>query len=223
MDRSSWLAERRAAVEAGYTVDGPTYDDGYDPRTPTHVGFVEALVERTAPGGWVLDAACGTAPYAGIVLDAGRRYRGIDQSSGMLGRAREKWPDERFEQIGLQELAIEGECDAAMCIDAMEHVPPEEWPLVLANLFRALRPGGSLYLTVEEIDRADVDDRSADARADGLPVLEGEVIVRSTGGYHFYPDRERVERWLTDAGFAILDQADEALDGYGYHHLLVRR
>jgi SAM-dependent methyltransferase len=223
MDRSSWLAERRTAVEAGYTVDGPTYDDGYDPRTPTHVGFVEALVERTPPGGWVLDAACGTAPYAGIVLDAGRRYRGIDQSSGMLGRAREKWPDERFDRIGLQELAIDGDCHAAMCIDAMEHVPPEEWPLVLANLSRALRPGGSLYLTVEEIDRADVDDRSADARADGLPVLEGEVIVRSTGGYHFYPDRERVERWLTDAGFAILDQADEALDGYGYHHLLVRR
>ena len=223
MDRSSWLAERHAAVEAGYTVDGPTYDDGYDPRTPTHVGFVEALVERTAPGGWVLDAGCGTAPYAGIVLDAGRRYRGIDQSSGMLGRAREKWPEERFDRIGLQELAIGGECAAAMCIDAMEHVPPEEWPLVLANLSRALRPGGALYLTVEELDRADVDERNAGARSDGLPVVEGEVIVRSTGGYHFYPDRIRVERWLTDAGFAILDQADEALDGYGYHHLLVRR
>ena len=223
MNRSDWLVERRNADEAGYTADGPTYDDGYDPRTPTHVGFVEALVDRTPPDGWVLDAACGTAPYAGIVLDAGRRYRGIDQSTGMLARARAKWPDERFDRIGLQELAIDGECHAAMCIDAMEHVPPEDWSLVLSNLSRALLPGGSLYLTVEEIDRAEVEDRNADARSTGFPVVEGEVIVRSTGGYHFYPDRVRVEGWLTGAGFSILDQADEALDGYGYHHLLVRR
>ena len=54
-------------------------------------------------------------------------------------------------------------------------------------------------------------------------MVDGEVIVRSTGGYHFYPDRERVEHWLADAGFTIVDRADEALEGYGYHHLLVRR
>lgn len=223
MGRSRWLAERRAAVEAGYTVDGPTYDDGYDPRTPTHVRFVQALVERTPPDGRVLDAACGTAPYAGIVLDAGRGYRGVDQSPGMLDRARAKWPEARFDRVGLQELAIVGECHAAMCIDAMEHVPPEEWPLVLANLARALRSGGSVYLTVEEVDGAEVAARNLDARSEGFPVVDGEVIERSTGGYHFYPDRERVERWLADAGFAIIDQADEALDGYGYHHMLMHR
>jgi hypothetical protein len=30
----------------------------------------------------------------------------------------------------------------------MENVPPEQWPLVLANLHRAVRPGGVMYLTV---------------------------------------------------------------------------
>jgi hypothetical protein len=43
-----------------------------------------------------------------------------------------------------------------------------------------------------------------------------------TGGYHHYPDREQVARWLSDAGFVVVDDADEWLDGYGYHHLLVR-
>jgi hypothetical protein len=31
-----------------------------------------------------------------------------------------------------------------MCVDAMENVFPEDWPQVLANLRRALRPGGHL-------------------------------------------------------------------------------
>ena len=33
----------------------------------------------------------------------------------------------------------------------MENVPPEDWPTVLANLRDAARPGGVLYLTVEEL------------------------------------------------------------------------
>jgi hypothetical protein len=29
--------------------------------------------------------------------------------------------------------------------------------------------------------------------------------------------------WLDVAGFDPVDEADEGLDGYGYHHMLVRR
>jgi hypothetical protein len=42
MDRATWLAERRAAVEADYTRDGPTYDDGYDPAKPSGSRVSEA-------------------------------------------------------------------------------------------------------------------------------------------------------------------------------------
>jgi len=60
-----------------------------------------------------------------------------------------------------------------------------------------------------------------DIRA-GLPAVYGEDVGDDTGGYHFYPDRERVREWLTEAGFKIVEEADERLEGYGYHHLLVR-
>src|SRR6185312_4259789 len=102
MDRSRWLAERRDAVERAYTAEGPPYDDVYDPATPIHRRFVTRLIETVPPGGAVLDAACGTAPYAGMVLKAGLAYLGADQSAGMLRQAREKWPDARFERMGLQ-------------------------------------------------------------------------------------------------------------------------
>lgn len=220
MDRSEWLAARRRAVEEDYTRDAPTYDEGYDPRTPTHRRFVAALIETCPEGGTVLDAACGTGPYMDMVLRAGLRVIGIDQSGGMLERARVKHPDARLERIGLQEMAMEAECDAAMCIDAMEHVPPEQWPQVLANLRRAIRPDAYLYLTVEQVELVELD--HAVAAAGEAPVVHGEDVSGDTGGYHFYPSRKQVADWLRVAGLVIVDEADEWLEGYGYHHLLLR-
>jgi ubiquinone/menaquinone biosynthesis C-methylase UbiE len=222
MDRTRWLAERRAEVEREYTAEGPTYDE-YDPATPVHRRFVSRLIGSVPAGGAILDAACGTAPYAGMVIAAGLGYVGADQSGGMLNVARAKWPDARFELGGLQELPFEGSFEGVMCTDAMENVPPEEWPVVVSAFARALRPGGHLYLTTEEIDRAQIEEAFTTLKAAGFPAVFGELIEGDTAGYHFYPDRERADRWLTDAGFQPIEDADEWLDGYGYRHLLLQR
>jgi 2-polyprenyl-3-methyl-5-hydroxy-6-metoxy-1,4-benzoquinol methylase len=222
MDRPDWLAERRAAVEADYTRDAPTYDEGFDPATPVHREFVSRLIDGCPEGGTVLDAACGTGPYVGQVLSAGRRVVGTDQSRGMLARARSKYPETRFEPVGLQELAFEGEFDAVMCIDAMEHVPPEDWPHVVRNLRRAVKPGGCGYLSLEEVEDSELARAFAEATAAGLPAVYGEDVGQDTGGYHFYADRQRVQGWLAAAGFEVIDEADERLEGYGYHHLTLR-
>jgi ubiquinone/menaquinone biosynthesis C-methylase UbiE len=222
MERSEWLAERRLVVRDDYTRDAPTYEDGYDPATPMHRRFVARLIESCREGGIVLDAACGTGPYIGMVLEAGRRVTGIDQSAGMLAQAKDRYPDVRFDEVGLQELEADEAFDAAMCLDAMEHVPPEEWSTVLANLQRALRPSAHLYLTVEEADRKDLDRAFEQASEAGLPVVHGEDVGGETGGYHYYPDRDQVAGWFADARFEVVDEADEWLEGYGYHHLFLR-
>ena len=82
---------------------------------------------------------------------------------------------------------------------------------------------GHLYLTVEEAEREKLERSHEATHAAGLPAVYGEHIEHGTGGYHFYPDRERVDAWLADAGFQVVEVADEALDGYGYYHLLVRK
>ena len=222
MDRGEWLAERRAAVERTYSLEAPSYDEGYDPATPEHLRFVALLLDTSPPAGLILDAACGTGPYLGLILAVGRRVVGTDQSEGMLTKARSKHPEVRFDQIGLQELAFEGEFDAAMCIDAMENVPPEEWPGVLDNLRRAVRPSGFVYLTVEEVERQHLISAFEEATAAGLPSVYGEVVAGDTAGYHYYADRDRVQGWLTETGFRVTDDTDEWLDGYGYHHLLIQ-
>src|SRR5262249_22232248 len=140
LDRLEWLSERRAVVEANYDLEAATYDS-YDPATLIHRRVGARLTETCRPGGTLLDAACGTGPYVRMVLDAGRHVVGADQSAGMLDQARSKYPGVRFERVGLQELAFDREFDAAMCVDAMEHVPPEDWPRVLENFVRAVPPG----------------------------------------------------------------------------------
>ena len=110
-----------------------------------------------------------------------------------------------------------------MTIDAMENIPPEEWPLVLANLHRAVRPGGHLYLTVETMD----DDRDrcrvrGDSRAKGLPASAARSSKGDTAGYHYYPSREQVLRWLAAEGLRSSTKELDQEDGWGYWHLLLR-
>jgi ubiquinone/menaquinone biosynthesis C-methylase UbiE len=206
------------AEERYDTLHAATYDQQeWGAISPTHRRFVAQLIQRCPPGGRILDAACGTGKYFGMVLDAGRQVVGTDQSAGMLAQARAKHPDVPIEKVGLQELAFDAEFDAAMCVDAMEQVFPEDWPPVLANLRRALRPGGALYLTVELIDEQELERVFAEAAASGLPVVRGEYTSPS-GGYHYYPPPDQVAGWARDAGLEAIE------DGYGddYYHLLAR-
>jgi ubiquinone/menaquinone biosynthesis C-methylase UbiE len=141
--------------------------------------------------------------YFELVRAAGRRVVGIDQSAGMLAQAHARGIATRLERVGLQELAVDAEFDAAMTIDAMENVPPEDWPVVLANLHRAVRPGAHIYLTVEETDDGAIDTAFEATRAQGLPAVRGEIIEGDTAGYHYYPGREQVLRWLTPRAWTL--------------------
>jgi ubiquinone/menaquinone biosynthesis C-methylase UbiE len=220
-DRHAWLQERRAAVLADYDAGAADYDaDPYPARS--HAAFVGRLLESCPAGGTILDAPCGTGKYFELVRASGRRVVGIDQSAGMLAQARSKGITTRLEQVGLQELAFEAEFDGAMTIDAMENVPPEDWPLVLANLHRAVQPGGHLYLTVEEIGDADIDAAVADNEAQGIPAVRGEVVEGDVAGYHYYPGREQVMRWLAAEGLEVVAEDFDQEDGWGYRHLLLR-
>lgn len=221
MDRKEWLAARRADVVATYDAEAPTYDDHPYP-VPLHESFVARLLAACSTGGLVLDAPCGTGRYFAQVVASGRRVVGADQSDGMLGQARAKGLADELHLVTLEALSFEARFDGAMTIDAMENVPPESWPLVLSNLSRALRPGGHLYLTVEEIDDAEVDAAFARLSAAGAPAVRGEVVEGDVAGYHYYPGRERVLGWLSAAGFLVVEEGFDRQEGWGYRHLIVR-
>jgi hypothetical protein len=104
----------------------------------------------------------------------------------------------------------------------MENVPPEDWPLVLANLHRAVRPGGVMYLTVEEVGQAETDQAFQSLSARGLPAVRGEIVERNVAGYHYYPGREQAVEWFQREGLAVADEGFGHDDGWGYRHFLLR-
>ena len=226
MDRRAWLVERRAVVELDYTRDAPTYETGNYPISDAHRAFVARVVDACPRDGIVLDVPCGTGRYFELVVGSGRRVVGADQSGGMVEQARARGLAASVEQIGLQELAYTDAFDGVLCIDAMEHVPPEDWPVVVDNLRRALRPGGFLYMSLEVLpdQESQVDRALAAALAQGFPAVRGEDVGEDTGGYHFYPSNEQVTGWLAAAGLAITeDVTDMSYNDWGYRHVLVRR
>jgi hypothetical protein len=109
-----------------------------------------------------------------------------------------------------------------MTVDAMENVAPEDWPVVLRNLHRAVRPGAYLYLTVEDIDDAEIEAAWVANRERGLPAVRGEVIDGDVAGYHYYPGRDRVRAWLAVELLTIVDEATDLEAGWAYWHLLVQ-
>ena len=135
------------------TLFAATYDDhwgGYI--NATHVTFAQRLLDLCPPGCTILDAACGTGKYWHMIVASGRSVVGIDQSREMLNKARAKHHDVLVEKIGLQEMPYRQAFDGLICMDALENVFPEDWPLVVSNFQRALKPGGHCYFTVEIID-----------------------------------------------------------------------
>lgn len=224
LDRLSWLRRLRRANEVQEDELDPTFDAEYGEISDSHRRFVASFLATLPPGGAVLDAACGTGKYFGMVLESGRTVVGVDQSGVHLSTALEKYPSARVEKHDLQDLSFRSRFDGVMCVDAMEFVPPEDWPIVLGRFRTALRGSGRLYLTVELHDEQALARANEQTREWGFPVVEGEVIWDGPEGYyHFHPSVPRVRSWIRDAGFAI----DEELEGpwdedYAYHHILAR-
>src|SRR4051812_43173092 len=178
MNRRDWLRARRRINEQRMdTIFAPIYDTNWGSYiNPTHQRMLEQFLTACPTNTLILDAACGTGKYWPVLLSTGRQVVGIDQSQQMLTVAQAKHPAVPVRKLGLQELDDHQCYDGIICIDAMENVFPEDWLQVLYNVHRALREGGWFYLTVELETPEVLATLFQQARQEGLPVVEGEVV-----------------------------------------------
>ena len=222
MDRITWLRKMRQDCEVQYDRSAPRYDEeGGVYENLTHRQVLQRFLGLLPPKSAILDAPCGTGRYLSFLLEREHSVIAIDQSRGMLARAAAKFPGVRFENVGLQEMAYRALFDGAMCLDAMENVCPEEWPMVLNNYHRALKSRGYFYFTAETIENADEGEirRAFDrARQAGLPAVYGEWPDEEV--YHYHPTNRQVREWAQRAGFEIV--IDENGEMY-YYHVVVRK
>ncbi len=218
MDRTEWLVKMRRESEQRYdSIWAPLYGEKYGlyPNA-THRQFIADFLHLLPPDSLILDAACGAGCYEPLLLEKGHSVVGIDQSQGMLTNARTRFPGVRYEKIGLQEMAFRMEFDGAICVDAMENVSPEDWPLVLGNFQRALKPSACLYFTVEMAAEEQIQQAFERAQRAGLPVVRGEIPDETV--YHYYPSTAKVKDWLAAEGLHLLKEGE----GDGYLHMLAQ-
>jgi SAM-dependent methyltransferase len=241
MERAEWLKQMREMTEALYDHVSPAYWSKFGLyENKAHQEYLQKFTGRIARGGTILSAACGAGRYDGMLLEAGHNVIGIDQSAGMLRRAKEHFPAARYEKMGLQEIDFLEAFDGAICMDALEHICPEDWPGILKRLREVLKPDGLLYFTVEVPDEGEVQASYERAKTMGLPVVLGELAdeveasyekvkaddpqgmpgeLEDVMVYHYYPSQDQVKEWVEQAGLVI----EEKGTGNGYDHYLVRR
>jgi SAM-dependent methyltransferase len=224
MDRIAWLKEMRRDCEAKYdTLWARLYGEGKAGQYSnlTHRQFIHEFLSLIPTNSTILDAACGAGRYLPFLLEGGYDVVGIDQSQGMLDQARAKFPGVKFKKNGLQEMAFQERFEGVICIDAMENLPPEDWPLALRNFYQALKSNGYLYFTTETIENTDEGEiRQAFEKSQtaGLPVVYGEWP--DEGVYHYHPTNQQVIEWTRQAGFEIIKEGNGEI---WYYHILVQK
>jgi cyclopropane fatty-acyl-phospholipid synthase-like methyltransferase len=219
VDRSDWLKEQRRETRERYdTLWAPLYGEKWGVYSnATHQQFIIKLQSLVPQHSTILDAACGAGRYLSMLLEKGHTVVGIDQSQGMLSRAKAKFPTVQVEQVGLQEMTYREAFDGVICVDAMEHVFPEDWPLVLGNFYRALKPQGYLYFTVEIADESEIEKAFIRGQQLGLPVVYGEGVDEDV--YHYYPSLQQVREWMQQTELDLTEEGE----GDGYHHFVIRK
>src|SRR5215218_66776 len=140
-DMGAPVAEARARVRALMPIEG---DLGFRRRCETIVEFLDAQ-----PGEVVLDCGCGYGFTLRVLRElTGARLVGLDLQRERVANVRERLG----EGVGLVQgsalsLPFADETiDKAVSSEVLEHLPDDR--AAVAELFRVLRPGGTLVVTV---------------------------------------------------------------------------
>jgi superfamily II DNA or RNA helicase/SAM-dependent methyltransferase/SOS-response transcriptional repressor LexA len=148
----------------------------------------QRFLSTLAPHAHILDAGCGSGRDAKVFAEAGFRVTAFDASPALARLASAHCGFEvavqRFEEVDAVEAF-----DGIWCCASLLHIPLAMMPATLDRLWRALRPGGTLYVSFKHGtgEREQGGRRFTDANEDLLRQWFGR-----------WADVHRVDIWLTD-------------------------
>lgn len=121
--------------------------------TILHQAYVRRAVELVANAGAsnVLEVGCGDGWNAAQLVKAGMNVTGVDLSPRGIAFAKIFVPGARFLCKDIRDATAKQELpepfDAALMIEVIEHIPPEDCVSVLKAVGGFLKPGGILLIT----------------------------------------------------------------------------
>lgn len=142
---SEWPFARQLNRRA-YDALADEYQESYFKNDLLRQAFDDWFAQLPA-GGRVLDAGCGHGdPVIARLLDHGFQVTGSDISPAMLKRARRQFPDVSFLECATTNLELESAFDGACSLSSMLYLDPVDFFHSVYQLYRALKPGGLLFL-----------------------------------------------------------------------------
>lgn len=140
--------DRLALVRSAYDVVAESYaallpDASFE--APADRAMIEAFANRVMEGTVrsVVDAGCGAGRMTRLLSSLGVDVSGIDVSAGMIEAARRTCPGLGFDVAELGNLPYEDmQLGGVFAWYSIIHLAPLELPVVFAEFFRVLAPGG---------------------------------------------------------------------------------
>ena len=181
-DQQEKTAKTFDAYQSSYsdTVNDAVSFTGLDVDFFTRVkaGYIQDIVRSVFGGTSMVDAldlGCGVGNLHSLLQADFNSLTGVDVSQASIARARKTHPDVTYDIYDGTQLPYEnGRFDLAFTICVMHHVPPDNWPLFVAEMKRVLKPGG-LALVFEHNPRNPLTMRAVNT----CPFDEDAVLLRS--------------------------------------------
>jgi 2-polyprenyl-3-methyl-5-hydroxy-6-metoxy-1,4-benzoquinol methylase len=158
-----------------------------------HEAYVHRAVQRLKELGakTVIEVGCGDGWNCGKLVEAGFDVVGTDWSRNGIAYAQMLVPEARFFCGDLRDEAFKRQFpdkfDAALFVEVLEHIPPDDCPAALRNIAEVIKNGGGFVLTTPSVN------------------YPNENVQHYR---HF--DEKTLRDLLTGAGFTILK-----MEGYG--------
>jgi SAM-dependent methyltransferase len=174
----------KRVVAEGYDRLGPAFS-AWEAENPKEVRswFLGEVLERLGEGSAVLELGCGPGPAA-AALSARRRYVGVDLSRIQLSIARRQVPSATFIRGDFTSMAFRpASFDGVIAFYVFMHVPRDEVAPTFERVFRWLRRGGRLMLTLPTNDAPGEVEEWLDVPMffAGFPPETNERLLREVG------------------------------------------
>lgn len=105
-------------------------------------------------GASILDIGCAYGIHVPLFLGIGRglKYEGVDTSISFLKLARSRYPQIKFQQADVlsEKTFPRKKYDGFWAAAVLMHIPLKEWPQMLANIQKHMKPGAVGYITVPQ-------------------------------------------------------------------------